>query len=76
MNEKVRKGDTRRARGNRTGFTTGVCSAAAARAATCGLLSGEVPSSVVCRLPNGRKRASRCSTAASRAPASNVLRTR
>ena len=53
MNEKVRKGDTRRARGNRTGFTTGVCSAAAARAATCGLLSGEVPSSVVCRLPNG-----------------------
>ena len=53
MNEKVRKGDTRRARGNRTGFTTGACSAAAARAATCGLLSGEVPSSVVCRLPNG-----------------------
>jgi cobalt-precorrin-5B (C1)-methyltransferase len=53
MNEKVRKGDTRRARGNRTGFTTGVCSAAAARAATCGLLSGEVPGSVVCRLPNG-----------------------
>ncbi len=53
MNEKVRKGDTRRARGNRTGFTTGVCSAAAARAATCGLLSGEVPSSIVCRLPNG-----------------------
>ena len=53
MNEKVRKGDTRRARGNRTGFTTGVCSAAAARAATCGLLCGEVPSSVVCRLPNG-----------------------
>lgn len=55
MNEKVRKGDTRRARGNRTGFTTGVCSAAAARAATCGLLSGEVPSSVVCRLPNGNE---------------------
>ncbi len=53
MNEKVRKGDTRRARGNRTGFTTGACSAAAARAATCGLLSGEVPSSIVCRLPNG-----------------------
>ena len=55
MSEKVRKGDTRRTRGNRTGFTTGACSAAAARAATCGLLGGEVPASVVCRLPNGRE---------------------
>jgi cobalt-precorrin-5B (C1)-methyltransferase len=55
MTEKVRKGDARRARGNRTGFTTGACSAAAARAATCGLLSGEVPASIVCRLPNGRE---------------------
>jgi cobalt-precorrin-5B (C1)-methyltransferase len=50
---KVRKGDGRRARGNRTGFTTGSCSAAAARAATLGLLLGEVPVSVVCRLANG-----------------------
>jgi cobalt-precorrin-5B (C1)-methyltransferase len=55
MSEKVRKGDTRRTRGNRTGFTTGACSAAAARAATCGLLGGAVPASVVCRLPNGRE---------------------
>ncbi len=55
MSEKLRKGDTRRTRGNRTGFTTGACSAAAARAAACGLLGGEVPASVVCRLPNGRE---------------------
>ena len=53
--EKVRKGDGRRARGNRTGFTTGACSAAAARAAALGLVTGEVPASVVCRLPNGQE---------------------
>lgn len=53
--EKVRKGNARRERGNRTGFTTGACSAAAARAATLGLLLGEVPGSVVCRLPNGQE---------------------
>lgn len=52
--EKVRKGDTRRQRGNRTGFTTGACSAAAAKAATLGLLTGEVPSTVCARLPNGQ----------------------
>ena len=52
--QKVRKGDGRRQRGNRSGFTTGACSAAAARAATLGLLSGEVPASVVCHLPNGQ----------------------
>src|SRR5574343_902021 len=51
--EKVRKGDAKRERGNRTGFTTGACSAAAARAATLGLLYSEVPETVVCRLPNG-----------------------
>ncbi|MCM2289081.1 MAG: cobalt-precorrin-5B (C(1))-methyltransferase [Sulfuritalea sp.] len=51
---KVRKGDAKRNRGNRTGFTTGACSAAAARAATLGLISGEVPASVVCRLPMGK----------------------
>ncbi len=52
--EKIRKGDGRRQRGNRSGFTTGACAAAAARAATLGLLTGEVPDSVVCRLPNGQ----------------------
>ncbi len=52
---KVRKGDGRRQRGNRTGFTTGACSAAAARAATLGLVNGEVPDSVLCRLPNGQE---------------------
>jgi cobalt-precorrin-5B (C1)-methyltransferase len=51
---KIRKGDAKRNRGNRTGFTTGACSAAAARAATLGLVSGEVPQSVVCRLPMGK----------------------
>ena len=40
-------------KGTRTGFTTGACSAAAARAAALGLLTGEVPREVACRLPNG-----------------------
>ena len=40
-------------RGTRTGFTTGACSAAAARAATLGLVTGKVPSSIECLLPNG-----------------------
>ena len=51
---KVRRGDGRRQRGNRNGFTTGACSAAAARAATLGLLTGAVPNEIVCRLPNGQ----------------------
>ncbi|MDA8445111.1 cobalt-precorrin-5B (C(1))-methyltransferase [Paracidovorax valerianellae] len=40
-------------RGTRTGFTTGACSAAAARAAVLGLLQGSVPDAVDCLLPNG-----------------------
>ena len=40
-------------RGTRTGFTTGACSAAAARAAVIGLVTGQVPDSVECLLPNG-----------------------
>ena len=51
--EKIRKGDGKRKRGNRSGFTTGACSAAAARAATLALLSGETPASVCVHLPNG-----------------------
>ena len=54
---KVRKGDGKRARGNRTGFTTGACAAAAARAASLGLLLGEVPEAIVSRLPNGQDQA-------------------
>lgn len=42
-------------KGTRTGFTTGACSAAAARAATLGLLNGEVPDDVECLLPNGQR---------------------
>ena len=51
---RIRKGDAKRERGNRTGFTTGACSAAAARAATLGLLSGSMPEVVSCHLPNGQ----------------------
>lgn len=40
-------------RGTRTGFTTGACSAAAARAAAIGLCTGRVPDTVECELPNG-----------------------
>ncbi|MBB4843808.1 cobalt-precorrin-5B (C1)-methyltransferase [Paucibacter oligotrophus] len=42
-------------RGTRTGFTTGACSAAAARAAVLGLLDGAVPAEVECLLPNGQR---------------------
>ena len=41
-----------RKRGSRTGFTTGACVAAAARAATLGLSNGKVPESVETLLPN------------------------
>ncbi|MFV1982807.1 MAG: cobalt-precorrin-5B (C(1))-methyltransferase [Thiohalomonadales bacterium] len=42
-------------KGTRKGYTTGACSAAAARAATLGLLTGKVPHTVECILPNGEK---------------------
>ncbi|NOT86254.1 MAG: cobalt-precorrin-5B (C(1))-methyltransferase [Methylococcaceae bacterium] len=42
-------------KGTRKGYTTGACSAAAARAAVQGLLSGHVPSEVDCILPNGEQ---------------------
>ena len=53
--EKIRKGDGKRQRGNRSGFTTGACAAAAARAATLGLCTGEVPDTIVSVLPNGNE---------------------
>lgn len=46
--------ETSAPRGTRTGFTTGACSAAAARAATLGLATGQVPAQVECLLPNGQ----------------------
>jgi len=53
--EKVRKGDAKRERGNRTGFSTGANSAAAATAATLGLVHGEVPDAIECVLPNTQR---------------------
>ncbi|HQE40919.1 MAG TPA: cobalt-precorrin-5B (C(1))-methyltransferase, partial [Zoogloea sp.] len=53
--EKVRKGDPKRDRGNRTGFSTGANSAAAAAAATLGLVHGRVPEFVDCVLPNTQR---------------------
>lgn len=41
-------------KGTRKGFTTGACSAAAARAATLGLITGQVPDAIDCTLPNGQ----------------------
>jgi cobalt-precorrin-5B (C1)-methyltransferase len=49
---KIRKGDAKRQRGSRTGFTTGANAAAAAKAATLGLVRGVVPQEVECMLPN------------------------
>ncbi|MBF0109207.1 MAG: cobalt-precorrin-5B (C(1))-methyltransferase [Magnetococcales bacterium] len=42
-------------RGNRTGWTTGACAAAAARAATVGLVLGKVPAIIRTLLPNGQE---------------------
>lgn len=46
--------DTQKAKGTRKGYTTGACSAAAARAAALGLVTGRVPDEIDCRLPNGQ----------------------
>lgn len=54
MTERTHKGNIRRNRGNRTGFTTGANAAAAARAAALGLVHGQVPPSIDCLLPNGQ----------------------
>ena len=45
----------KKAKGTRKGYTTGACSAAAARAAVLGLINGVVPEEVECDLPNGQK---------------------
>lgn len=42
-------------KGTRTGFTTGACAAAAARAATLSLVEGNIPDSIECQLPNDQK---------------------
>jgi cobalt-precorrin-5B (C1)-methyltransferase len=42
-------------KGTRKGYTTGACSAAAAKAATLGLVTGQVPPEVECELPNGQR---------------------
>ncbi|WP_426344035.1 cobalt-precorrin-5B (C(1))-methyltransferase [Pseudoduganella sp. R-32] len=42
-------------RGTRTGFTTGACAAAAARAAVLGLATGQVPEEIESLLPNGSR---------------------
>jgi len=42
-------------RGTRKGFTTGACSAAAARAAVLGLVTGKVPDRIESMLPNGQR---------------------
>ena len=44
----------RKEKGTRKGYTTGACSAAAARAAVLGLVNGQVPEFVECILPNGQ----------------------
>lgn len=42
-------------KGTRKGYTTGACSAAAARAAVLGLITGSVPETIDCELPNGQQ---------------------
>jgi cobalt-precorrin-5B (C1)-methyltransferase len=45
----------KKTKGTRKGYTTGACSAAAARAAAQGLLSGQVPAIIESLLPNGQR---------------------
>ncbi|MDX2469765.1 MAG: cobalt-precorrin-5B (C(1))-methyltransferase [SAR324 cluster bacterium] len=40
-------------KGLATGFSTGACSAAAAKAALVGILTGEIPESIECQIPQG-----------------------
>jgi cobalt-precorrin-5B (C1)-methyltransferase len=47
--------DVARAKGLRTGWTTGTCASAAAKAATQGLVDGAAPSRVEVALPSGRR---------------------
>lgn len=47
----IPKKRTRKSRGNRKGFSTGANAAAAARAATVGLVTGKIPDRVDCLLP-------------------------
>lgn len=47
--------EAKKPKGTRKGYTTGACSAAAASAATRGLVTGQVPESVECCLPNGQR---------------------
>ncbi|HEB94735.1 MAG TPA: cobalt-precorrin-5B (C(1))-methyltransferase [Gammaproteobacteria bacterium] len=49
------KQNKKKSKGSRKGFTTGACSAAAARAAVLGLLQGKVPQDVECQLPNRQR---------------------
>jgi len=46
---------SKKKKGTRKGFTTGACSAAAARAAMTGLLQGQVPEQIESLLPNGQR---------------------
>ena len=48
----MEKQKKKKTKGTRKGFSTGACSAAAARAATLGLLNGEVPEAIESLLPN------------------------
>ncbi|MBL1277044.1 MAG: cobalt-precorrin-5B (C(1))-methyltransferase [Ectothiorhodospiraceae bacterium] len=50
----MKKTMVKKKKGTRKGFTTGACSAAAARAACLGLLTDEVPEDVECLLPSGQ----------------------
>lgn len=47
--------EEKKPKGTRKGFTTGACSAAAARAAMLGLITGQVPEQIEALLPNGQR---------------------